>query len=36
VRAAALIEEAEAALAPLGERAEPIRALGRFILERKA
>jgi geranylgeranyl diphosphate synthase type II len=35
-RAKTLIEEAEAALAPLGPRAEPIRALGRFILERKA
>jgi geranylgeranyl diphosphate synthase, type II len=35
-RAVALIDEAEAALTPLGERAEPIRALGRFILERKA
>jgi len=31
-----LIEEAEAALADLGPRAEPIRALGRFILERRA
>ena len=35
-RAAYLIGEAEEALAPLGPRAEPIRALGRFILERKA
>jgi len=35
-RATALIDEAELALAPLGARAEPIRALGRFILERKA
>jgi geranylgeranyl diphosphate synthase type II len=35
-RAQALIEEAEAALRPLGPPAEPIRALGRFILERKA
>jgi len=35
-RARFLIEEAEAALAVLGPRAEPIRALGRFILERKA
>ena len=35
-RAAYLIGEAEEALAPLGSRAEPIRALGRFILERKA
>lgn len=31
-----LIDEADAALAALGPRAEPIRALGRFILERKA
>jgi geranylgeranyl diphosphate synthase type II len=36
VRAQALIEGAEAALRPLGPPAEPIRALGRFILERKA
>jgi geranylgeranyl diphosphate synthase type II len=36
VRAQALIEEAEAALRPLGPPAEPIRALGPFILERKA
>ena len=35
-RARKLIEEAEAALADLGPRAEPIRALGRFILERRA
>ena len=35
-RARALIDEADAALAALGPRAEPIRALGRFILERKA
>ncbi|HKW94166.1 MAG TPA: farnesyl diphosphate synthase [Methylomirabilota bacterium] len=35
-RAAFLIRDAEAALAPLGPRAEPIRALGRFIFERKA
>jgi geranylgeranyl diphosphate synthase type II len=35
-RARALIAEAETALAPFGRRAEPIRALGRFILERKA
>jgi geranylgeranyl diphosphate synthase type II len=35
-RAAFLIDEADEALAPLGPRAEPIRALGRFILERKA
>ncbi len=35
-RATELIDGAEAALAPLGPRAEPIRALGRFILDRKA
>ncbi|HET7874086.1 MAG TPA: farnesyl diphosphate synthase [Methylomirabilota bacterium] len=35
-RAAFLIREAEDALRPLGPRAEPIRALGRFILDRKA
>jgi geranylgeranyl diphosphate synthase type II len=35
-RARRLIEEAEEALTSLGPRAEPIRALGRFILERKA
>ena len=35
-RARALIEEADRALAPLGAPAEPIRALGRFILERRA
>jgi geranylgeranyl diphosphate synthase type II len=35
-RARALIAEAEAALVGLGPRAEPIRALGRFIVERKA
>jgi geranylgeranyl diphosphate synthase type II len=35
-RARALVDEADAALAALGPRAEPIRALGRFILERKA
>ncbi|HME93238.1 MAG TPA: farnesyl diphosphate synthase [Methylomirabilota bacterium] len=35
-RARDLIDEADAALAALGPRAEPIRALGRFILERKA
>src|SRR5262245_18582260 len=35
-RAAALLAEAERALAPLGPRAEPIRALARFVLERKA
>jgi geranylgeranyl diphosphate synthase type II len=35
-RARYLIAEAEEALAELGPRAEPIRALGRFIVERKA
>jgi geranylgeranyl diphosphate synthase, type II len=35
-RAAGLISDAEEALVPFGRRAEPIRALGRFILERKA
>ena len=35
-RARDLIDEADAALDALGPRAEPIRALGRFILERKA
>ena len=35
-RAAFLIRDAEQALRPLGPRAEPIRALGRFIVERKA
>jgi len=35
-RAQELIAQAEEALEPLGPRAEPIRALGRFILERKA
>jgi geranylgeranyl diphosphate synthase type II len=35
-RAAHLIAEADGALAALGSRAEPIRALGRFIVERKA
>jgi geranylgeranyl diphosphate synthase type II len=35
-RARDLIDEADVALAALGPRAEPIRALGRFILERKA
>ncbi|HXA96088.1 MAG TPA: farnesyl diphosphate synthase [Candidatus Dormibacteraeota bacterium] len=35
-RAAFLIGEADEALVPLGPCAEPIRALGRFILERKA
>jgi geranylgeranyl diphosphate synthase, type II len=35
-RARSLIEEAEQALTAFGPGAEPIRALGRFILERKA
>jgi len=35
-RARALIAEAEEALTAFGPRAEPIRALGRFLLERKA
>jgi geranylgeranyl diphosphate synthase type II len=35
-RARQLVDEAETALADLGSRAEPIRALGRFILERRA
>jgi geranylgeranyl diphosphate synthase type II len=35
-RAGYLLAEAEEALAGFGERAEPIRALGRFILERRA
>jgi geranylgeranyl diphosphate synthase type II len=35
-RAAFLIRDAEEALRVLGPRAEPIRALGRFIVERKA
>jgi geranylgeranyl diphosphate synthase, type II len=35
-RARALIDQADRALAPLGPPAEPIRALGRFILERRA
>jgi geranylgeranyl diphosphate synthase type II len=35
-RAGALVDEAERALAPLGAPAEPIRALGRFIVERRA
>jgi geranylgeranyl diphosphate synthase type II len=35
-RAAFLIRDAEESLRILGPRAEPIRALGRFILERKA
>lgn len=33
-RAAALIEEAEAAIAPLGSPAEPLRALARHLVER--
>ena len=36
MRARYLIAEADEALAALGPRAEPIRALGRFIVERKA
>jgi geranylgeranyl diphosphate synthase type II len=36
VRARQLLGDAEAALTGFGARAEPIRALGRFILERKA
>jgi geranylgeranyl diphosphate synthase type II len=35
-RAGQLVADAEAALADFGPRAEPIRALGRFILERRA
>jgi geranylgeranyl diphosphate synthase type II len=35
-RARALVVEAHAALEPLGSRAEPLRALGTFIIERKA
>jgi len=35
-RAGQLVAEAERALADFGARAEPIRALGRFILERRA
>jgi geranylgeranyl diphosphate synthase type II len=35
-RARTLIAEAEAALAPLGSAADPIRAIAHFILERKA
>jgi farnesyl diphosphate synthase len=34
-RAEALLEEALAALAPLGPRAEPLRALAQFVLSRK-
>src|SRR5262249_57117281 len=36
VRARQLIDDAETALVELGPRAEAIRALGRFILERRA
>ncbi|HUG35747.1 MAG TPA: farnesyl diphosphate synthase [Candidatus Limnocylindrales bacterium] len=36
VRARQLIDEADAALGALGPAADPIRALGRFIVERKA
>ena len=35
-RARALVVEAHAALEPFGPRAEPLRALGTFIIERKA
>ena len=35
-RAQALIADAHAALEPFGERALPLRALGTFIIERKA
>ena len=35
-RARALVARAHAALEPLGPRAEPLRALGTFIIERKA
>ncbi len=35
-RAAALLASAEEALAVFGPRAEPIRALGRFIIDRRA
>jgi len=35
-RAQALVADAHAALAPFGERALPLRALGTFIIERKA
>ena len=35
-RAQALVADAHAALAPFGERAMPLRALGTFIIERKA
>jgi geranylgeranyl diphosphate synthase type II len=36
IRARDLVDEAECALRGFGPRAEPIRALGRFILERRA
>jgi len=36
LKAKALIEDAKAALAPLGPRAEPIRALADFIFQRKS
>ncbi|MBI4609125.1 MAG: polyprenyl synthetase family protein [Candidatus Rokubacteria bacterium] len=36
MRAKSLVEEARAALEPLGSRAEPIRALAAFILERRS
>jgi geranylgeranyl diphosphate synthase type II len=36
LKAKSLIEEAKAALAPLGPRAEPIRALAGFIFERRS
>jgi geranylgeranyl diphosphate synthase type II len=35
-RAQALIADAHTALEPFGERALPLRALGTFIIERKA
>ena len=35
-RAALLLEEALAAIAPLGSRAEPLRALARFVVARKS
>jgi geranylgeranyl diphosphate synthase type II len=35
-RARALIDQAKQALSPLGERAEPIRALADFIFERRS
>ena len=33
-RAAALLDEALGAIAPLGARAEPLRALARFVVAR--